>query len=344
MLQEIVDSARALTRARYGIIVTIDETGAVRELVTSGLTAEDKRQFEEWPEGPRLFKQVCRRRGPLRPEDLPDYVHESDSTPALMRSRTVHSMPMRHRGEQVGTFFLSEKADGEAFGPDDEELLVLFAAQAAAAIVNARIYRDEHRARADLEALVETSPVGVAVSDADTGRPASVNREAMRMFAPLLDPDVDLPVIVISRYGRDETIARAFESGAADYIVKPFSPTELVARVGAALRGRIGTGQFVHGQLAIDYAHRRVTVGGRAVALTPIEYEVLRILSVNVGSVVTSASLLRQVWGTRSAADTEPVRAFVKKLRDKLGDSAAGPTWIVTERGVGYRMPAPEEE
>ena len=154
----------------------------------------------------------------------------------------------------------------------------------------------------------------------------------------------DLPVIFISRYGHDETIARALERGAADYIVKPFSPTELVARVGAALRGRTGAGPFVHGRLAIDYARRRVTVGGRAVTLTPIEYEVLRILSVNAGSVVTSASLLRRVWGARRATGTEPVRAFVKKLRDKLGDGAADPTWIVTERGVGYRMPAPAKE
>ena len=154
----------------------------------------------------------------------------------------------------------------------------------------------------------------------------------------------ELPVIFISVYGRDETIVRALESGAADYIVKPFSPTELVARVGAALRGRIGAGPFVHGRLAIDYARRRVTVGDRVVALTPIEYEVLRILSVNAGSVVTAASLLRQVWSARRATDTEPVRAFVKKLRDKLGDNAADPTWIVTERGVGYFIPAPKEE
>ncbi len=154
----------------------------------------------------------------------------------------------------------------------------------------------------------------------------------------------DLPVIFISGYGRDETIARAFEAGAADYIVKPFSPTELTARVGAALRTRAGAAPFVLGALAIDYARRRVTVDGRAVALTATEYEILRILSVHAGQVVTSESLLRQAWDSRDPTDTERVRAFVKQLRAKLGDDAAQPAYIFNERGVGYRMAKPGDE
>ena len=154
----------------------------------------------------------------------------------------------------------------------------------------------------------------------------------------------DLPVIFLSGYGRDETIARAFEAGAADYIVKPFSATELAARVGAALRARAGAAPFVLGALAIDYARRRVTVDGRAVALTATEYEILRILSVNAGRVVTSGSLLRQAWdGGRPPTDTERVRGFVRQLRVKLGDDAARPAFIFNERGVGYRMAGPGE-
>ena len=153
----------------------------------------------------------------------------------------------------------------------------------------------------------------------------------------------DLPVIFISGYGRDETIARAFQIGAADYIVKPFSPTELTARVGAALRTHAGPEPFVLAGLAIDYERRRVSVNGSAVALTATEYELLRILSVNAGRVVTSESLLRQAWGARASTDTGPVRAFVKKLRAKLGDDAVCPTYIFNERGVGYRMPNPGE-
>ena len=151
----------------------------------------------------------------------------------------------------------------------------------------------------------------------------------------------DLPVIFISGYGRDETVARALESGAADYVVKPFSSTELVARVAAALRRTAGAAPFVLGDLAIHYDERRASLAGRAVPLTATEWELLRILSVNAGRVVTSESLLRQAWGARDASDTEPVRAFVKKLRAKLGDDATNPAYIFTERGVGYRMPRP---
>ena len=192
VLQEVVDSARALTGARYGVIVAIDEAGEVRDFVTSGFTPEEQRQFAEWPDGPRLFAHLRDLPGPLRLTDLPDYVHERGFSPDLMRSKTLQSTPMRHHGEQVGNFFLAEKANAADFTDEDEELLMLFASQAAAAIVNARTYRDEQLARADLEALVEISPVGVVVFDAKTGRPVSVNREAKRIGEGLRLPDRSL--------------------------------------------------------------------------------------------------------------------------------------------------------
>ena len=750
VLQEVVDAARTLTAARYGIITTIDESGDVREFVTSGFTPEEKHQFAAWPDGPRLFAHLRDLPGPVRLTDFPDYVSALGFSANLMRSKTFQGTPMRHGGVQVGNFFLAEKEGATAFTDEDEEVLMLFASQAATAIANARAHRDEQRARADLEALVETSPVGVVVFDARTGLPISFNRETRRIAESLLpagrptaelldlmsfrradgrevslsefpmaellcicetvraeevvfsvpdgrsvtvlldatpihseegevvsvvvtmqdlapleelerqraeflgmvshelraplaaikgsaaavlgaapalaqaetlqffrivesqadhmqglignlldagrieagtlsvdprpaevaalvdrarntflsggarhtvhidlpaalprvmadrerivqvlnnllsnaarhspesspirveaaregvrvavsvsdqgrgvppemlgqlfrkhvalaggeagagsaaiglglaickglveahggriraesaglgqgarftftlpvaegeeasaqarhapgpprarrkgregtrvlvvddDPQTlrhvrdaltgagyavlesgepeelgrlirsekpklvlldlmlpgadgielmaqvpelsDLPVIFISGYGRDETIARAFEAGAVDYIVKPFSPTELTARVGAALRSRAGSEPFVLGELVIDYERRRVKVGQRAVSLTATEYELLRILSANAGKVVTSESLLRQAWGTRDASDTEPVRAFVKKLRAKLGDNATNPVYIFNERGVGYRMAQPGEE
>ena len=747
VLQEAGDTARALTSARYGIITTVDKAGEVCEFVTSGFTPEEKRRFAEWPDGPRLFAHLRDLPGPVRLTDLPTYVRALGFSDDLIRSNTFLGTPMRHRDVHVGHFFLAEKEGAPAFTEDDEEVLMLFASQAGTAIANARAHRAEQRARADLEALVETSPVGVVVFDARTGRPVSFNREVRRIVeglrtsdrpleelldvltchfadgsehelaefpltrslgeattmraeeivlsvpdgrslkalinvtpirgedgevvsvvvtmqdlapieelerlraeflgmvshelrvplaaikgsaaavlgaAPALpraevqqffriidaqadhmqglignlldagrieagtlsvapeplevavlvdqarstflsggarhavridlppelppvmadrerivqvlnnllsnaarhspesspirveasrdgahvavsvadqgrgvppemlgqlfrkhvaltgddsghgtaasglglaickglveahggriraesaglgqgarftftlpvaeggdarakarpaakrtpgeasatprilvvdddphtlrsvrdaltqagyaalvttEPDElpglirsekpklvvldlmlpgtdgielmaevpelsDLPVIFISGYGRDETIARAFEAGAADYIVKPFSATELTARVEAALRARAGSAPFVFGALAIDYERRRVTVDGRAVALTATEYEILRILSVNAGRVVTSESLLRQVWN-RDLVDPERVRAFVKQLRAKLGDAAARPTWIFNERGVGYRMAKPGEE
>ena len=153
----------------------------------------------------------------------------------------------------------------------------------------------------------------------------------------------DLPVIFISAYGRDETVARALEAGAADYLVKPFSPTELVARVRAALRRREEPVPFVLGALSIDYHGRRVTVDGRPVALTATEYELLRVLSLEAGRVVTYDTLLRRVWGGRHHTESNPVRAFVRSLRRKLGDDSADPTWIFNERRVGYRMARPGE-
>ena len=152
----------------------------------------------------------------------------------------------------------------------------------------------------------------------------------------------DLPVIFISAYRRDETIARALESGAADYIVKPFSPTELTARIRAVLRRRAGPESFVLGDLAIRYEERRVTVAGRPVNLTATEYDLLRVLSVNAGRVTTYQSLFRHLWDGQDFGDPRLVRNFVKNLRRKLGDDPARPVYIVNERGVGYSMPAPE--
>ena len=154
----------------------------------------------------------------------------------------------------------------------------------------------------------------------------------------------ELPVIFLSAYGRDETIARALESGAADYIVKPFSPTELAARIQAALR-RLAEPQepFQMGDLAILYEQRQVTVAGHSVELTATEYEMLRVLSVNAGRVTTYDSLLRQVWSGKDTGDSQSVRAYVKRLRRKLGDDATNPTYIFNVRQVGYRMPKPRE-
>ncbi len=150
----------------------------------------------------------------------------------------------------------------------------------------------------------------------------------------------DLPVIFISAYRRDETIARALELGAVDYIVKPFSPTELVARVRAAVGRRAETEPFVLGELRIRYDRCQVSVSGRRIALTATEYELLHVLARNAGRVVTTEALLRQVWGLRGARTSEAVRTCVKKLRQKLGDDAENPTYIFNRRGVGYGLAA----
>ncbi len=188
VLQEVVENARALTRARYGVIVTMGQAGQPIDFLTSGLTDERRRQLMDWPDGNRLFEHFRDLPGALRLPDVQDYVRSQGFSPDLLPFRTFQCMPMRYGALHVGSFFLTDKEGGEEFTNEDEECLVLFASQAAAAIVNARTYRAEQRARADLEALVETSPVGVAVFDAATGRPSWFNREARRIVEVLLSP------------------------------------------------------------------------------------------------------------------------------------------------------------
>ena len=747
VLQEAADSARLLTGARYSLIVTVDEAGKAREFVTSGLAPEEHRELVEWPDGPRLFAYLRDLPGSFRLANLPDWFRERGYSDELAREKTLQGTPMRHRGVQVGNFFLAGKEDAPEFSAADEEMLELFASQAAAAIVNAHAHEQEQRARAGLEALIETTPVGVLVIDAGTGRPVSSNREALRLIEPLRESDhsqeelpdnvtcrlgdgreialdgfvlahqmqkagavraeevvltapggrsvpmlvnatpihgedgsvasvvvtmqdlapleeldrlraeflglvshelrtplaaikgstatvlgasptldpaeqhqffrvideqadhmrgligdlldagrieagtlsvspvptevqelverarnaflnggstqpvlvdlpedlplvladgprivqvlsnllsnaarhspgsspirvaaahdgphvavsvtddgrgvpaehlprlfrkytgpgdddmkpglrgaglglaickglveahggriraesggpgqgarftftipaaeeltraagaargralpagrnakpppvlvvdddprtlrfvrdalaqagyapvttcepdelpqiirtqrpclvlldlmlpgadgielmetvpelADQPVIFISAYGRDETVARALEKGAADYLVKPFSATELTARIQAALRKRAGPETFVLGDLAVHYDERRVTVGVRPVRLTATEFELLRLLTLNAGRVSTYDSLIRQIWNGPDSGDPDRVRTFVKQLRRKLGDDPKRPTWILNERGVGYRIPKPDE-
>ena len=167
--------------------------------------------------------------------------------------------------------------------------------------------------------------------------------DGIELMRGILDM-ADVPVIFLSAYGQEEIIARAFENGADDYVVKPFSPTELVARIRAALRKREApewaepSQPYVFGDLTIDYAERRVTLAGRPVPLTAIEYGLLFELSANAGRVMTYDRLLQRVWGLRNSGDSRRVRTAAKQLRRKLGDDANNPTYILNEPRVGYRM------
>ena len=152
----------------------------------------------------------------------------------------------------------------------------------------------------------------------------------------------DVPVIFLSAYGREELIAKAFDMGAVDYVVKPFSPTELAARIRAALRRWAASEPsepYTVGELTVDYANRRVTLAGRPVPLVAMEYRMLAELSANAGRVLTYEYLLERVWGEKDSGDVRPMRTIVSKLRSKLGDDAGNPTFIFTEARVGYRMP-----
>ena len=154
----------------------------------------------------------------------------------------------------------------------------------------------------------------------------------------------EVPVIFLSAYGRDQVIARALEAGADDYIVKPFSPTELVARIQAVRRRRAPVERpepsqpYLLRDLMVNFAERRVSMAGRPVRLTDMEYRVLAELAVNAGRVVNHADLLLRVWGPAHAGGSGPVRTIVKNLRDKLGDDVRNPTYIFNEPRIGYRL------
>ena len=147
VLNEVIESARALTGTRLGGITTIDEAGVPQDFVTSGFSAEEHRRMAEWSDGTRLFEHFRDLDGPLRSADFPAYVHALGFPTDRLPLKTFQGTPMRHRGVHVGNFYLAEKACGEPFTDEDEEILVLFAAQAATAIANARTYRAERRAR-----------------------------------------------------------------------------------------------------------------------------------------------------------------------------------------------------
>ena len=154
----------------------------------------------------------------------------------------------------------------------------------------------------------------------------------------------NIPVIFLSAYGQEDVIARAFDMGADDYIVKPFAPTELAARIRAALRKRATLGPnepsepYTQGGLRIDYAERNVSVAGNPVRLTAIEYRLLVELSANAGETLTYDHLQERVWDRRGEGDLRPMRSAVRSLRRKLGDDAKNPTYIFNESRIGYRM------
>lgn len=154
-----------------------------------------------------------------------------------------------------------------------------------------------------------------------------------------------LPVIVVSaRQHEDEKVA-ALDCGADDYVTKPFNNKELLARIrtalrrSAVLRKKEGAGamQFSVGDLQIDYDRRRVTMQGKQVHLTPIEYKILTLLSANAGRVLTHAFVLKEVWGPY-VDDHQLLRVNMANIRRKLEKEPADPRYIQTEIGVGYRM------
>jgi two-component system KDP operon response regulator KdpE len=153
----------------------------------------------------------------------------------------------------------------------------------------------------------------------------------------------EMPILVLSAVGEEEQKVRALEAGADDYVTKPFGARELVARLQAALRrasqGAGGEEARIEVEgLELDFAARTVLRDGESVHLTPIEFDLLRVLARNRGRLMTHRSLLVEVWGPGYADDVQALRTHIARLRAKIEPDRLSPRYIVTDPGVGYRF------
>jgi len=149
----------------------------------------------------------------------------------------------------------------------------------------------------------------------------------------------EMPILVLSAVGEEEQKVRALEAGADDYITKPFGARELVARLQAALRraGRAEEPAVTVDGLEIDLAARTVKREGEPIHLTPIEFDLLRMLVRNRGRLLTHRALLSEVWGPEYVDDIQPLRTHIARLRGKI-EAGGQPKYIITDPGVGYRF------
>jgi two-component system KDP operon response regulator KdpE len=150
-----------------------------------------------------------------------------------------------------------------------------------------------------------------------------------------------IPILVLSAVGEEDVKVRALEAGADDYVTKPFGPRELLARLGAALRRAASGGGdpvLTVAGLEIDLAGRLVQREGQAVHLTPIEFDLLRVLVRNRGRLMTHRALLSEIWGPHHAEDTQALRTHVANLRRKIEPAGEPRKLIKTDPGVGYRF------
>jgi len=199
--------------------------------------------------------------------------------------------------------------------------------------------------------------------EAATGREGVLRAADQQPDLVILDlglPDIDgmevirqvrqwsqVPIVILSARGQEHEKVEALDAGADDYLTKPFSVGELLARLRVALRHAVqaasqpGEPQFVLNTLRVDLARRRVFVGEEEIHLTPIEYRLLGTMIKYAGRVVTHRQLLNEVWGPDAVRETHYLRVYMAQLRRKLEADTARPHFLLTEPGVGYRLATP---
>ena len=214
---------------------------------------------------------------------------------------------------------------------------------------------DEKAIRRYLHASLNAQ--GNVVFEASNGEEALRAAAMNRLDIVILDlglPDIDgvevtrrmrewsqIPIIILSVREQEQDKIAALDAGADDYLTKPFGTGELMARIRAAVRHSTRNADeplIEVNQLKVDLARRRVTLANQEIALTPTEYDILRILAQNIGKVLTHRQLLKQVWGQTYGEDMHLLRVNISNLRRKIEPDPTRPTYILTEAGVGYRL------
>ena len=220
------------------------------------------------------------------------------------------------------------------------------------------VIEDEAQIRRFLRTTLASE--GYQVIEAETGKQGMADAAMRKPELIILDlglPDMDgvevvsgirawssIPIIVLSARSQESDKVSALDAGANDYLVKPFGVGELLARMRAALRHApsISSGEgesvFSVADLKVDMAHRKVTVSGAEVHLTPIEYRLLTVLVKHAGKVLTHRMLLKEVWGPSYIERAHYLRVYMGILRHKLEKDPARPRFLLTEVGVGYRL------
>jgi two-component system, OmpR family, KDP operon response regulator KdpE len=206
-----------------------------------------------------------------------------------------------------------------------------------AALTNANFHVDEASTAQQALRLAAQQPPDVLILD--LGLPDMDGQDVIRQLREWLTA----PIIILSARDQDQEKITALDNGADDYLTKPFSTGELLARIRVALRHANRSGDdaktsFECGELKVDLAARRVFLADAEVHLTPIEYKILLVLTRNAGKVLTHRHLLKEVWGPDQVHETHYLRVFMANLRRKLERDPARPRYLITEQGVGYRL------
>jgi two-component system, OmpR family, KDP operon response regulator KdpE len=223
---------------------------------------------------------------------------------------------------------------------------------------NILLIEDEQEIRRFLRVSLDGH--GYRLVESATGREGVMQAASQQPDLIILDlglPDIDgmevirqvrewsqIPIIILSARGQEHEKVKALEAGADDYLTKPFSIGELVARIRVALRhaaqstGEPGEPVFQLGGLRVDLVCRRVFVADQEIHLTPIEYRLLTTMIRYAGKVITHRQLLKEVWGPDSVFETHYLRVYMAQLRRKIEADPARPQFLLTEPGVGYRL------